>query len=211
MAEEQIIDPIFFEKLLIKFLFKNGEVRDRILPFLTVDVFNDGTNAHIIKKVLGFLERKDRFPTLQEMKLEIEIPDIYNRFVEITTTLAEEFDNDDVLIDKIEDFFKKKLIFNTITDAAEYVNSDDMAKLGNCPERLRDALSFSFNTQIGLDFFNDKDRLYDFLHDKDKTVSTGIKPFDNIIEGGFHEKSLSLFLAECVDENTTVKIRYRKL
>ena len=48
--------------------------------------------------------------------------------------------------------------------------------------------------KIGLDLKEDINRLYDVLHEKHKTVSSGIYELDKIIDGGFHEKTLTLFI-----------------
>jgi replicative DNA helicase len=47
------------------------------------------------------------------------------------------------------------------------------------------------------------------LHNHDKVIPTCSSQLNKIIDGGFHNKSLLLFMAECVDDRTLVTVRYR--
>jgi len=185
----------FFENVIIKFLFTDVEVRDKIFPFLSARIFDDIQNIGIIKKYVHYNQKFGSFPTISEMKVEIEDVDTFNHLIEIKDLDITEF-KQEFLLSEIEDFFKKKLIHNVIVDTAELLSKDELEKVFNSPDDLREALAFSFDTKIGLDILNDEERIYADLHNKDKVISTGITILDRFTKGGFHEKSLSLFMAE---------------
>lgn len=189
------MEPIFFEKLVIKFLFSNQEVREKIYPFLSPKIFDDINHIQIIKKIMEFYDKYKKFPKINDLKLCIDKEEIYNVLKSIMEIDTSEYDND-LLLDEIEDFFKKKLILNVITDTATNLNEDEMSKISKAPDQMREALSFSFNTTVGFDLFNNPEKMYEYLHTKDSVIPTGILNFDKMIDGGFHEKSLTLFLAE---------------
>jgi len=211
MSEENQMDPLFFEKILIKFLFGDKEVREKILPFLVVDIFDGFATKEIIQTIIDFVSKNESFPTIPEMKLELHSKDAYDGLFECLDIDIEEY-NRDFILEKLEDFFKRKMILNELASAASALKEEDLTGLTDTPDKIREKMAFSFNTKIGLDLFTEegRDRIYDYLHSKDKVVSSGLKTIDKLIAGGFHEKSLSLFLAECVDDNTLVTIRYKR-
>ena len=202
------MDPVFFEKILIKLMFTEEKVRDKVIPFLIPDIFDDHKNIAIIKDVISFTERFEKFPSVAEMKIDMKSEAAFNQLFEIMDMDLSEYKTE-FLIGEIEDFFKKKLIHNVNVDVAMQLNGDDMEEMKQAPDRLREAISFSFDTKVGLDFLEEGDRLYEYLHNKEKCVRTPIETLNKCTDGGFHEKSLTLFMAECVDENTKVKIRFK--
>lgn len=192
MSDE--LDPIYFEKLLLRYMFVDLEVREKILPYLTVDVFDDGACINIVKTVLKHLEEYNKFPSTKQMKFVLNT-ESWNSLVDICNINVEDYDREFIL-DSLEEFFRNKLANEVILEARDGLINGDEKKLYSAPDKLRDALSFTFDTNIGLDIVTDIERMYNALHDRDKVIPSGLKSIDDIIEGGFHEKSLTLFLAE---------------
>ncbi len=187
--------PAIYEKLIIRLLFKNEDVRDKIFPFLNVNLFDsDYDTQNIVKNVLAFSDKYDRFPNVTEIKTFMKDDSTSKAFSECLAMDAEEYDTD-FMMSEIEDFFKRKLLWNNAEQLIKTLKSESIIEAGAVPESIMDSLSFSFDTGIGFDFFDDPDRLYDSLTLSDKVVPSRIKAIDSLIEGGFHEKSLTLFLA----------------
>jgi hypothetical protein len=203
------MEIIFFEKVLLKFLFTNEELRDKSIHFLRPEIFEDQKNLQIAKTMLHMNDRFDNFPTVAEMRLELENEDVYNRLIEIMNMDVSEYQTE-FLIEEVEEFIREKLIHNVNVDIAMNLANGKSEELKQSPDNLREAVAFSFDTKVGLDFLEDEERLYQHLHNKDRVVPTGIGVLNKIIEGGYHEKSLTLYMAECVDENTMVTIRYKR-
>jgi len=189
------MEPVFFEKILLKFFFTDEKVRDKVMPFLSPEIFDDFNNVRIIKTIIEHTEKFEKFPTVSEMRVSLEKEETYNQLVEIMDMDISEYSNE-FLLEEIEEFFRKKLIHNINVDVAMALNNDKMDEIKISPDRLREAISFSFDTKIGLDVFEEEELLYDFLHNKDFVIPSGIYVLDKVISGGFHEKTLTLFLAE---------------
>lgn len=195
--DDEIISPLFFEKILLKCLFHNGDVREKILPFLSEEIFDDFGVRQNIKTIIDFIEKHSSFPTIPEMKMELKSKDSYDILFESLDIDFLEY-NQDYILERIEDFFKRKMILNELTEAVSKLKDDDIDSLSDTPDKIREKMSFSFNTDVGLNVFSDKgsQRFFDHLHQKDVVISSGIPYFDKIIAKGFHEKTLNLFLAE---------------
>jgi replicative DNA helicase len=189
------MDYIFFEKVLIKFLFKDEKVRDKAMPFLSPKVFEDHKNIQLVKAIMRINETYGKFPSPSDLKLELKNEDVYNRLKEIIDLDVSEYQSD-FLLEEIEDFIRKKLIHNVNVDVAVALNNDNDEELKKSPDSLREAIAFSFDTRVGMDFFEEEERLYTFLHSRDRYIPTSISQLNKIVDGGFHEKSLTLFMAE---------------
>lgn len=191
------MDSQLFEKVLIHLLFVKEDVRDRLYPFLstiTVDkIFSCLEHQHIVKKIIEFKTTYDNFPSIIDMKLTVTDDKSFTVLKDIMDFDIKQY-NDEHLLSVFEKFFKEKLIWNELVNLKMGLTSSDFKTIGVIPDKIREALAFSFDTSIGLDFAEDADRMYDYLHNKDLVISTGIKILDSFIEDGFHEKSLTLFL-----------------
>lgn len=189
------LDPLYFEKLLIHYIFRDETVREKVLPYLNVDVFDGEDTIDIVKVLVKYIEEYQNFPTKKNLKLMMD-SGTFSKLMEIINLEdVDEYDREFVL-DQLEEFFRGKLALEAILDAKDGLDSGDEKKLTESPDKLREALSFTFDTNIGLNVVEDGERMFAALHDRDKVVSTGLKTLDQLIEGGFHEKSLSLVLAE---------------
>lgn len=197
MDEDQTLSPLFFEYLLVGLLFTDKEVREKIYPFLVPDIFDGFETKEIIQKILHFVEENDKFPTVPEMKLEIHDKKVFETLQNCMNIDVSEYDRD-YLLSKVEDFFKRKMILNELAAAASVLKEEDLGNLSDTPDKIREKIAFSFNTSVGVDIFSNEGEkhLYDYLHNEEVVVPTGIPYFDKMIEGGFHTQSLSLFLAE---------------
>jgi len=189
------MEIVFFEKVLIRFLFIDEKVRDKVMPFLVPEIFEDHKNIQLIKSVMSIMGRFEHFPSVPEMKIELNNEETYNRLIEIMEMNVTEYKND-FLLGTIENFIKNKLVHNVNVEIAMNLNNENEEQLKQTPDKLREALAFSFDTKVGLDLLDEEDRLYNHLHNKDIVIPTGITQFNKLIEGGFHCKSLSLFMAE---------------
>ena len=189
------MDAIFFEKVLIKFLFTNEKVRDKAVPFLNPVIFEDQKNLQLIKTALAMNDKFEKFPTVPEMRIELKTEDVYKRLIEIMEMDISEYQTE-FLLEEIEEFIRNKLVHNINVEIAMSLNNDKQEELKQAPDNLREAIAFSFDTKIGLDFLEDEERLYNHLHNKDRVISTSFSVLNKAIEGGFHCKSLTLFMAE---------------
>lgn len=197
-----------YEKLLIHYMFKDEEVRTKLLPYLKAEVFDSVKNVQTIKTILSFISQHETFPKLVELKLFIKEGDLYTHIFNILNMDVTDYSKEFIL-EELEEFYRKSLIVNALVEMQENINKPTN-ELQNFPDTFRESLAFTFDSNIGLSFLDDAERMYAALHDKDKVISTGLKSLDKYIAGGLHEKSMSLFLAACVTKDTKVRIRVRK-
>jgi replicative DNA helicase len=184
-----------FERLFIKLLFTNEVIRKKIQPYLTDKIFDTTEHQEIIQKLLKFVDQYNKFPSISEFKMQLTKEDQDNFSEIILKVDSEEYDRD-FLFEKLEEFFKSKLIHNSNVDIALALAENKLGKISDYVGNISEYLGFNFDTVIGTDLLEDAATIYDKLVNKDNIISTGIPTLDEILAGGFHEKTLSLFLAE---------------
>jgi len=195
MSEEN--EDFLFENVIMQLLFTDKDLRERILPYLRFSIFELVENVEITKFIKKFLDKYKRFPTLKEVKLKIKKPDLYNHLKEVVMTDIGDIDQE-IILGEVEEYIKQKSVMDVVYSIVEKVQNEETEDLNDAPNAIREALAFSFDNKVGLDIFSedDEDALYDFFHEHGFTVPSGLDTLDEITDGGFHEKSLTLFMAE---------------
>lgn len=199
-----MIEPLEFEAILVKLLFQNTDIRDKVVPVLKVDLFEDFNCKEIVKYILYFENKFQRFPTISDLRLKLTDKEVFDGLTDILNKNIDDISKD-VLHEEVENFFKTKLVYNFVSDIVTSMKTDGIGKLKGSPEDFRQALSFTLDDKIGLDFFEDAERLWDYFNKDEFTISSGLKTIDKWLDGGFHEKSLSLILCQVNGGKTAIK------
>lgn len=188
-------DPLLVEKIILQLIFKNEKVRDVLLPYLDQKIFYRTEAKFIVGKFLRFIEEFNAPPKANDFRLSLTNEENLKYFNEVFDIKTEEFTNEHLLF-VIEDHIKRNLITNEMAEAYEKIqNSEfDLDKLSSFPEMVSEALSFSFDNDIGTEAFSDRgfEDFYDYLQSSDEVISTGLPDIDKIIGGGFHRKTLNV-------------------
>lgn len=192
------MNPVEFERIIIKFLFEDEHLRDKIYFYLKPDIFNtESYNEIIFIETLKFTEKYERFPTVLEFKTFLKSPDVLKHFIEVILPIDTTEYKSDFLISEIEDFIQDRLLMESAKNLVKAIKDKKGGKVdaGPIQEDISDAMAFSFDDHVGLEFFENPDTIYESLNDKENIVPSDIDELNNKIEGGFHEKSLTLLMA----------------
>ena len=184
------------EKYILKLLLTDEDARDKLASFISPAYFDDSKPMMDVVKIFqSHREKYNSFPSPSEMLQEADNSETFDMIKEILSVDDSQF-NKDFLDDIAAEFFRSKMISTHIFDMVEKLKKEnDTSKLNDFPDKIREALSFSFDVRVGMDIRNDMERFYDFLHLQDKVVKTGVDELDKRIKGGIHEKTLTLFVA----------------
>ena len=183
-----------FERIIIKSLFVDESLRNKVLPELKTDWFFEIDNRLIVSSILDFNAKFGQMPNALEMKRLLADDTVLTAFENCMSIKDEEVQTP-FLLQEIEEFVRKKLMYNVANDVNKFVTGTVASPNGSYADAMADAETFTFNTDIGFDFFTDPDRLYEDANIREKIYNSGIKTINDLIGGGFHEKSLNLFMA----------------
>lgn len=181
-----------FENVIIKALFANETVKNKVLPELQSSWFFDFDNKQIIEKIIDFNTKFGKMPNVLETRRMLSDETVLSAFDSCMMIKDEEV-NTEFIIEEIEEFVRRKLLYNTSEEIVKYCKTGTSS--GSFSDKISDAEGFSFDTNIGFSFFEDPRRLYEDANVHEKIYHTGLKTIDDLIGGGFHEKSLNLILA----------------
>ena len=183
-----------FERVIIKSLYSNADVCSKVLTELNESWFFYIDCKLIAKKIIDFNTNFSRMPNVLETRRMITDEEQLNTF-EDSISIADEEVNTDYILKEIEEFVRKKLMYNASEKIQNFVTNGVTNIQGSFADELAYAESFSFDTEIGFDFFDDPQRLYEDANTKEKIFKTGLKTLDDMLMGGFHENSMALFMS----------------
>lgn len=182
-----------FEKVIIKALYVNNDVSSKVLPELKDTWFTDIDCKFIVKHIIDFNTKYSRMPNVLETRRFISDELLLATFDECMK-IPDDQVNTDYLLEEIQEFVRRKLMYNTSEKISDYV-INGVTTNGSFADELSDAETFTFDTSIGFDFFAEPTRLYEDANTKEKIFKTGIRSLDDMLMGGFHENSLTLFMS----------------
>ena len=104
----------------------------------------------------------------------------------------------DWLVDETEQWCKDRAIYIAVMDSIEVIDKKSQRSTGEIPEALKDALSVSFDTQIGHDVLEDSDARFDFYHTEEEKIPFDLEYFNKITKGGLPNKTLNICLVVLV-------------
>lgn len=189
------------EKLILSNLLSNEEYGRKAIPFLKSEYFVERSIKALYDGINEFVNKYNKFPNKEALLIELdenkEISSYYNEVSVLVGELEDKpNENIDWLIDQTEKFCQDKAIYNAIMKSIQILDSDkDKLGKGAIPQILSDALSVSFDSHIGHDFFEDAASRYEYYHRKEEKVPFDLDYFNQITKGGLPNKSLNVILA----------------
>lgn len=189
------------EKVILKNLLRNESYTRKVLPFLKEEYFT-GSEKFLYQVIRNHLMKYNIPPSLDALQVEIDVSSENEHVVKEATTTVNVIRVDtestkiEWLMEATEKFCQDKAIFNAMMASIDAMNgkSKTLSK-GAIPKLLSDALSVSFDPNVGHDYFEQYKERYEFYHRIEERVPFDLDFFNTITNGGFPKKSLNIFLA----------------
>jgi hypothetical protein len=205
------------EKTILSNLIYNEEYCRRVFPYIKDEYFDDPSVKKIFNTFAEYVTEYKSPPSIEALKISIDKRKDLNEqaFKDVNTNIDElKVDtktDQEWLIKETEKFCQDKDLYNSIRRAILILDGQDKQyDKGSIPQLLSDSLGISFDTNIGHDFLEDFDSRYDFYHRKEERLPFDLDLMNKITKGGLPNKSLTIYLAECVHPDTMIRIRKKK-
>ena len=191
------------ETTILKNLLYNEEYTRKVLPFLSVNYFQEREDKILYEKIDEYINQYNTLPTQEALAIELDKSSIKDEEFQNSLKLLESItnENDEAniswLLDSTEKFCQDKAIYNAVVESISILDEKggDKRDKGSIPDILSDALSVSFDPHIGHDYFLDADERYKFYHRIEEKIPWDLEFFNRITKGGLSNKTLNIALA----------------
>lgn len=190
------------QSTIIKNLIHNEEYTRKALPFLKKEYFTD-EHKFLYNQITTFIDKYNKLPTQKSLEIDISNEPISDNLATALSSLfpklfeeEKQQVNNEWLIDQTEKWCRDRAIYLAIMNSIEIIDGKNKKLSENAiPEILKEALSISFDTNIGHDYIDDYSSRYEFYHKKEDRIQFDLKLFNEITKGGLPNKTLNIVLA----------------
>ncbi len=191
------------ETTILKNLIYNEEYTRKVLPFLSVNYFQEREDKILYEKIAEYINKYNALPTQEALAIELDKSSIKDEEFQNTLKLLESItnENDEAniswLLDSTEKFCQDRAIYNAVVESISILDEKgrNTRDKGSIPDILSDALSVSFDPHVGHDYFLDADERYKFYHRIEEKIPWDLEFFNRITKGGLSNKTLNIALA----------------
>lgn len=195
-------------KTILSNVLYNSEYFRIVWPHLYHEYFErqDRTVFNIIKR---YYDEHKAVPSKNALIISLEAmtqisQDEFDRSKDLITGLETTPEDLEWLVKETEKFCRDKAIYNATSRAIEIQENaalprdeqdKKMPDLGVIPDLLQSAISITFDTSVGHDFFEDYETRWEMYREKAMKVPFGIRILDLITKGGVERRTLNLIMA----------------
>ena len=189
------------EKTIFGNLIGREEYGRRVIPFLQPEYFHDPADRKVFQLIESYVQKYNRFPSKESLEIDLESTPSDSMVYENAKSCISELTHDENttiewLVEKTEKFVQEKAVYNAIMDSIQILDDKDKTRdKGSIPKLLSDALSISFDTNVGHDFINNWDSRYEYYHQKVSRIPFDLELMNKITKGGLKPKTLNVVLA----------------
>ena len=191
------------ETTILKNLIYNEEYTRKVLPFLSVNYFQEREDKILYEKIDEYINQYNTLPTQEALAIELDKSSIKDEEFQNSLKLLESItnENDEAniswLLDSTEKFCQDRAIYNAVVESISILDEKgrNTRDKGSIPDILSDALSVSFDPHVGHDYFLDADERYEFYHRIEEKIPWDLEFFNRITKGGLSNKTLNIALA----------------
>jgi len=192
------------ETTILKNLIYNEEYTRKVLPFLSVNYFQEREDKILYEKIDEYINKYNALPTQEALAIELDKSPLKDeefqnslKLLESITTNENDEANISWLLDSTEKFCQDRAIYNAVVESISILDEKgrNTRDKGSIPDILSDALSVSFDPHVGHDYFLDADERYKFYHRIEEKIPWDLEFFNRITKGGLSNKTLNIALA----------------
>lgn len=188
---------------IISNLVVNDDYCRRVIPYIKEEYFETESHRKMFNSIREYIEEYREPPSIEALKIIMgkrtdlnekvfkELREVFKNLSSYKTTINVEW-----LVTETEKYCQQQAFANALRQCIELYEKQDVESIGQAPAIMTDALSVSFETNIGHDYFEDFEERYEFYHRKEERLPFDIDLLNLITKGGLPKKSLTCYLAE---------------
>lgn len=200
------------EKLVLAAFLNDIEYNQTVLPHIKSEFFEDDAHKVLIDCAIEYSNEHKKLPpkividTLLQAKLNIPqsifesaqtiLIDVYS------DTIKDEVNNATIewKLDNTLEWFRQRASFNVVLLSLEifegrYKENGVVVDKSAIPDMMQKAISITFDTSIGHDYFQEAEERFEFMHTKLNKIPFKIPILNKITNGGIERGTLNIGVA----------------
>jgi replicative DNA helicase len=190
------------EQTILKNLIQSDSFSRKVLPFVKDEYFTETDEKTVFNEIKDYFEKYTKTPTAEALLINLEnntrLSDsdlVQSKSIVGSIEKSSEETPQEWLIDETEKWCKDRAIYIAVMDSIEVLDEKSKRSKGDIPELLKDALSVSFDTNIGHDQLEDADDRWEFYNREEEKLPFDLEYFNKVTKGGLPNKTLNICLA----------------
>ena len=189
------------EVTILKNLIYNEEYARKVIPFIQPEYFQEKSQKIIFEETVKFIAKYNSSITPEALNIEIDSrSDISEMELKEISKIQDSLINTPAdqtwLFNITEKWCKDRAIYNALVESIHIADGgDDNKSRDAIPSILSEALSVSFDNNIGHDYLGNVLERYEFYHQKEDKIEFDLEFFNKITKGGLPNKTLNIALA----------------
>jgi replicative DNA helicase len=189
------------ETTILKNLIFNENYCRKVLPFIKPEYFNETTEKVVFEEISKYLIKYENLATKEILYIEVDSRRDLNEtqskeITELISNLSEEQSDLDWLVDTTEKWCRDRAIYLALMESIHIADDDSGNKSkDSIPHILTEALSISFDHNVGHDYIQNYEERFDFYHKQEEKIEFDLEYFNKITKGGLPSKTLNIALA----------------
>ena len=190
------------EQTILKNLVLNETFSRKVLPYIKGEYFTESDERTVYREIQEYFLKFSKPPTTEALLINLEsneeISDVIlgsaKKVVGGFGTYTEETPVE-WLTEETEKWCQDRAIYLALMDSIEVVDKKSQRSTGEIPELLKDALSVTFDANVGHDVLEDADERFDFYNTEEEKIPFDLEYFNKVTKGGLPNKTLNICLA----------------
>ena len=189
------------ETTILRNLIHSEDYARKTIPFIEPDYFEDRSEKIIFEEVVSFINKYDSCVTIEALNIEVDNrTDLTAEESQSIGNITKDLNDSPVepqwLLDTTEKWCRDRAIYLALMESIHIADGNDEKKNRDAiPSILSDALSVSFDNNIGHDYLQNSDERYEYYHKTEDKVPFDLEYFNKITKGGLPNKTLNIALA----------------
>lgn len=192
---------IDLEQTILRNILTNESYMRKVIPFVKKEYF-EGVYQILFSEVTKFVGKYNKLPSLDAFKIEIDQSERFNEqtythAIDILPNIFEKKEeNKQWLLDTTEKWCQDRAVYLAIMESISIIDGKHQTLSKNSlPDILQNALSVTFDTNVGHDYLVNVDERYAFYHAQEERIPFDLEYFNSITKGGLPNKTLNIALA----------------
>jgi len=191
------------EKTILRQLFSWRSYAEQVVPYLKEEYFTGPESQTIYKLFSAFYNKFKTLPSFAAIRIGLDtVPSLNEKqakaaqdaLTEIENETALDTDQAPWLLEETEAYCQDRAVYLALQQSIALMDDPNKSRHA-IPDLMKEALSVSFDTHIGHDFFEHADERYDFYHKPEVRIPFDLDVFNKMTKGGVPKKTLNVVMA----------------